>query len=186
MSRVARVSRASAEGVEASRQAAARAVAAVADDPERDDGGTFQHLRSSAATAGVHKPAGAAASVFDLARQASKQNKPPRVLEGLPDPDKLVFETGVPIPGQAQRKATIVYSQILDRMVPGTRDAPGTSIVLTIWQARCLGIAAKKRAILTTKRNISATHARVWRLIGDAESDGRRGCRSNAHEGDGQ
>jgi hypothetical protein len=127
------------------------------------------------------------ASVFDLARQASKAakaTKPPRVLEGLPDPDKLVFESGVAIPGQAQRRATIVYGVILDRMVPGTLDAPGTSVVLTRWQARCLGMAAKKRGIVTKKRDISETHARVWRLIGDAESsDGRRGRRGNAGEG---
>jgi hypothetical protein len=37
---------------------------------------------------------------------------------------------------------------------------------------------------VTKKRDISETHARVWRLIGDAESsDGRRGRRGNAGDG---
>lgn len=149
---------------------------------EEDASDRFVHNHTSVAREGVHKPAGAAASVFDLGRDAGKEARAEKAVRrhsvptDLPDPKSLEIEMGVPMPLAPQRMATQVWNEILNRM------PPGGSVVLTQWHARGLCAAAKKRSVLLSRRNISTTHTRVWRLADDdpRANDPRRTGRKGA------
>ncbi|MCU0963564.1 MAG: hypothetical protein MUF08_00570 [Burkholderiaceae bacterium] len=124
---------------------------------------SFVHLQSTVAEAGVQRPAGVAASVFDagrLAGAAVRKDKRPRVkAPPLPDIASIVIEADVPVgPPVKPRPERLLWEQVLQRM------QPGASVVLHDNHARSLALAARKSGVTLTLRRITATETRVWRL----------------------
>jgi len=113
---------------------------------------TITQRTTSVGQAGVHKPAGAAASVFEAGRMA----KPRRVLL---DPAAVAIKKDVPIPPSALgTRGVDRYRALLDRM------APGDCVELPWKQAEALVSKARKLGVKVTKRRISDDVLGVWRL----------------------
>lgn len=112
---------------------------------------------SSAATAGVQKPAGVASSVFEAGQLAKPPKRARKAVEMI-DLASLVIEAGVPLPGQRKRESTLCYEATLARM------APGSSVLLSPNQARYLRVAGEKRGMKMTVRLVGIGQTRVWRL----------------------
>ena len=142
----------------------------VADDDTEDDREEpgFVHLQTSAAQAGAPKPAGVPASVFEagrLAGAAQRKAKAPRVkAPPLPDIASIVIEAGVPCGPSAR----LLWEQLLERM------QPGASVDLHDKHARSLALAARKRGVTLTRRRLTPTETRVWRLERVVDPKARR------------
>ena len=138
------------------------AAAVLVDLPVYDADHAFQHLRTSAAMAGVHKPPGVAISVFDAGRRA-KPPAPPRKTRQAAAPlrlESLLIEEGVPL--SPVRTDVSEYVTLLEKM------QPGQSVLLSFGQIRNLRAAAKRVGVPMAARMLSAEQGRVWRLAGAA------------------
>lgn len=111
---------------------------------------TMTQRRTTAAETGIHKPAGAASSVFDAGRQAKPPAPPPF------DPSKVTIKSGVPIP-PAKTGRPAFADDILSRM------KAGDSVELPTPQARSLMSRAKKTGITVVVRQTTPTTTTVWR-----------------------
>ena len=148
--------------------------AAAAADAEHEASLAIEHRFTSAAVAGVNKPPGVPASVFEaglLAGQAAKPRKPTVLI----DLASIVVETGVPLPGRALRATTQAYETLLAKLVPGT------SVLLPTTQAKTLQVAARKRGYNVVGRQVDDQRSRVWSLPKDsAVATGASSAASNA------
>ena len=160
----------------ASRQNLSRGTpaAAAAADAEHEASLAIERRFTSAAEAGVHKPAGVPASVFEagqLARQAAKPRKPTVLI----DLASIEIETGVALPVATRRATTQAYDTLLARLMPGT------SVLLPSNQAKTLQVAAKKRGMHVVGRRVDDQHSRVWSRPKDsAVATGAGSAASNA------
>lgn len=118
----------------------------------------FTHRITSAAVAGVSKPAGAVASVFEAGTRA----KPPKPTRRYSAPLRLqdvTIETGVPLPAPNIGKAHASgVSAVLSAM------QPGQSVLLSLQQSRNMRAFGKKSGIPVAVRVVNDEQARVWRL----------------------
>lgn len=110
---------------------------------------TVTQRRVSAADAGVQKPAGAPASVFDMGRQAKA--------EAQAKPAEIEIRKGVPIPPDRKGRGSR-YLDILGRMVTGD------SVVLSDKEALSMSAAAKKAGIKVAQRALGDGKRGVWKL----------------------
>lgn len=113
-----------------------------------------QRTTTSVGQAGVHKPAGAAASVFEAGKMAKAQRA-----TAVLNPLAVTIKKGVPLPpSQAPGRGIDRYAALLDRM------GEGDCVELLPGQANALAAKAKKLGISVAKRRVSETHIGVWRL----------------------
>ena len=129
----------------------------AAADAEHEASLAIERRHTSVAEAGVHKPAGVPASVFEagqLARPARKPRKPTVLI----DLATIVIEVGVALPDHLPRATTQAYNTLLAQLVPGT------SVLLATNQAKTLLAAAKKRGLNVVSRVVDDQRSRVWCL----------------------
>lgn len=140
------------------KQAALRTAAQVEQDEV--DCSPIKRVYTSAAVAGVHKPAGAMNSPFDVVRPpkpaASKRTRAP-----LFNPATIAVEPGVPLPPHGREQIAIAYAALLDRM------KPGDSVVLAPAPAAGLRTVGAKRGLKMVTRAIAGGDMRVWLLEGN-------------------
>jgi hypothetical protein len=136
------------------------------DGPDEVDRAPFVHTLTSAAAAGVHKPAGAAASVFEAGRLAAAAARPPRLPRTVAEPidlQAIVIDSDIPVPegrGSAAGALASTCVALLRRM------APGQSVLLPERTAKSLVRMGTKAGLATKRlRNPDGT-VRVWRLEG--------------------
>jgi hypothetical protein len=141
-----------------SKPAQARQESDDADGVDIDAG--FRRVFSTAATAGVTKPAGAVASVFEAGKRA-KPPKKPRVFAPVIDLAAVQIEDDVPIPSvKGPNPVRVANELLLERLLPGQ------SVLLLTQQARSLRAAAKRLKLPVVCRVETTSHTRVWRLRG--------------------
>ena len=135
---------------------------------------------SSAAQAGVHKPAGVPASVFDagrLAKQAQTQAAAALRVRCAPlDLDKLVIDTDVPPTARMEARAENLRATCLALLA---RMQPGHSVVLPEAQGRALCRVAHRAHRKVSRRSFPDGTWRVWRLAdpqGTADAVGAVGA----------
>jgi hypothetical protein len=131
---------------------AVAAATAAADDANDDRGGAFVHLTTSAVVAGVTKPAGVPASVFEAGKMARPRPKQHQRI----DLSKYAIEHDVPLPVAVRTRAGAPYAELLARM------RPGDSIKLPEQGAKSLQGAAKRLGAKATIRVLGDGMARVW------------------------
>ena len=121
----------------------------------RADPGVVKQRVTSLADGGIGKPAGAANSVFDVA----KSRRAPKVPVPAIDLATLIVRKGVPIPeSQRRSEGSSRYQAVLARL------EPGDSVVLLARQAHSLVSYAKKHEIKVAVRKFGDGTTGVWRL----------------------
>ena len=111
--------------------------------------------RTTAAEAGVHKPAGVPASVFDIAKNAPK---PARKLAVRLNPAAVVVREGVPLPENPRAGGVSPYKLLLDKR------RAGDSVELKSAHAKSLVKCANKAGIKVAVRALGDGVSGVWRL----------------------
>ncbi len=138
------------------------------DDQDEIDRNPIVHRRTTVAQAGVHKPAGAVASVFEMGAPspapgpaADPKPAPARRKRGPGTPidlENLQIEIGVPLPSKNPNGTAVqqAYELLLQRLLPGQ------SVVISSAQARGLRAAALRRRVRVVVRELGNGRARCW------------------------
>lgn len=124
----------------------------------------IERPQTSAATHGVQKPAGAASSVFDAAKQA----KPPRKRMQMLDLGAVQIQHDVPLQMHKRDQLSQAYNELLDKM------KPGDSVLLTRTLAAGLRTVGAKRGRKMVTRGEACGGQRVWLLEGAHVKRGAR------------
>lgn len=114
-----------------------------------------QRTVNAASAAPLTKPAGAAASVFDAAKQA----KPARKRLPPLDPSKVEIRSDVPLPPPSTGPAaTSPYDSLLSKM------QPGQMVELEAQHAAGLMSRGKAKGVKLAARTLAGGRKGVWRL----------------------
>lgn len=124
----------------------------------------IKQIRTAAATAGVHKPNGAAASIFEAGTRAAaaagiKPARPPRRRLPPLDVANIRIVSGVPVPpAGGGLQAGGPYDDLLRKM------QPGDMCELSPEHTKSLFSRAKVLGIKVTTRTLANGQVGVWRL----------------------
>lgn len=139
------------------------------DDDTPDHQRGFEHRLTTAAQAGVHKPKGAARSVFDLADPDKREPDKPHPDKRKPggqrgrrppplDVRALVIESGVPLPQNPSRAADPGPALLLQRLQEGQ-----STVIDSVYLKRLM-VEARRLEMGLVSRALDDGRTRIWRV----------------------
>lgn len=120
---------------------------------------TINRTHSHVAKAGVHKPSGAANSVFD---QVPPKPKKIYAKHAALEIDQVEIKLDVPLPTNRRSPAASVYRALLDKM------PAGSMVELDITHAKSLASCAKKNNVKISLRGLDNGRMGAWKLTESA------------------